>query len=146
LIEQNGLNDSLWHKGKPLVERYSQLLFFAVAYSYCKANNLDISPEVDSGNGQVDFKFSGGFKQRVLVEVKLSNHGKVVPGYALQLEAYKAAEETTRAIYLVIDVGKIGTKAKRLIGLRNEAAARGDPISDIEFVDAKPKPPASKRS
>jgi hypothetical protein len=145
LIENNGLADALWYEGKPLRERYAQLLFFAVAYSYCKANNLDVSPEVDSGSGAVDFKFSSGFAQRVLVELKLSDHGKVVPGFAVQLEAYKQAEETMRAAYVVLDVGRMGGKRDLLIRLRNAAASQGDPVSDLEFIDVKPKPSASKR-
>ena len=145
LVEQNGLWKSLWHGRDALPEKYAQLLFFAIAYGYCHANNLDLSPEVDSGNGQVDFKFSKGFEDRVLVEIKLSNHNKVVPGYTSQLEAYKAAEQTLRAVYLVIDVGRMGTKAQRLRQLRNAAAARKEPASDLEFVDAKQRASASKR-
>lgn len=145
LVEENGLNDYLWHQNKALPEKFAQRLFFAVAYSYCKANDLDISPEVDSGNGQIDFKVSVGFHQRVLVELKLSNHNKVVPGFTSQLEAYKASEETMRAVYLVLDVGKMGNKRKALLAVRNDAAKEGAPVSDLEFVDARRKPSASKR-
>ncbi len=85
---------SLWYKNKRLPEKYAQRLFFAVAYNYCKVNNLDITLEADSGTGPVDFKLSTGFDSRVLVEVKLSSNGKLVAGYQKQLESYKAAEET----------------------------------------------------
>lgn len=144
LVEDVGLSKNLWHDGKRLIERHSQLLFFAVAYSYCKANDLDISPEVDSGTGEIDFKFSVGFTKRVVVEVKLSTNNHVIPGYTKQLESYKKSQETARGVYIVIDVGSMGKKDERLVAIRNEAARRGDPLSDLEFVDGKLKPSASK--
>jgi hypothetical protein len=146
LIEHNGLNKELYKEnGQPRHESTSQRLFFAVAFCYCEANDVDISPEVDSGTGQVDFKFSIGFEARVLVEVKLSTNSKLVHGYETQLEIYKQAEQTMRAYYLVIDVGKMGGKADKLIKTKNEASKRGDPLSGLVFVDASLKPSASKR-
>jgi hypothetical protein len=146
LIENNGLNKELYQSNKtPRHESTSQRLFFAIAYAYCRANNIDVSPEIDTGSGKIDFKFSSGFNDRVLVEIKLSTNPKVASGYQTQLEVYKAAEETTKAIYLVIDVGKMGVKEKVLMRLRNEANKRQEPLSDLEFVDGIIKPTASKR-
>lgn len=146
LIENNGLNKELYCTNKrPRHESTAQRLFFAVAYSYCKANNIDISPEIDTGNGKIDFKFSTGFDKRVLVEIKLSTNTGVLSGYQTQLEVYKAAEETMKAIYLVIDVGRMGRKEKDLMQLRNSAQKLGEPLSELEFVDGSLKPSASKR-
>ncbi len=136
MIEQNGLSKELYRENrKPRHESTAQRLFFAVAKSYCEANNLDLSPEVDSGSGHVDFKFSQGFGCRVLVEVKLSTNSKLIAGYVKQLEAYKAAEETMRAFYLVIKVGPLGRKEKQLYDLRNSSKACGEPLSELEFVN-----------
>ncbi len=143
LIENRGLWKSLWFENKPLIEKYSQRLFFAVAYSYCKANNLDISPEVDTGTGQVDFKFSQGFNQRILVEIKLSVDPKLLQGYTKQLVEYKKSEETMRAVYLVIDVGHMGRKDERLLKLRTEILNKNEPAADIEFIDGKRRKSAS---
>jgi hypothetical protein len=146
LVENQGLNKELYGVNKqPRHESTAQRLFFAVAYSYCKANNIDVSPEIDTGNGQIDFKFSTGFDKRVLVEIKLSTNPNVLPGYKNQLEVYKAAEETMKAIYLVIDVGRMGRKEKDLTQLRNAAERSGQPLSQLEFVDGLLKPSASKR-
>lgn len=109
------------------------------------ANNIDISPEIDTGNGKIDFKFAVSFNERVLVEVKLSTNSNVVSGYTTQLEIYKASQQTMRAIYLLIDVGSMGKKDKRLIDIRNEAAKLGNPLSELEFVDGTIKASASKR-
>jgi len=145
LIEHKGLYKELYKEnGKPRHESTAQRLFFAIAYCYCEANDLDLSPEVDTGSGQVDFKLSKGFKGRVLVEAKLSTNPKLLAGYAKQLEVYKKAEQTTRAIYLVIDVGHMGKKAQKLIDLRNQAASTGAPLSDLEVVNGLKKVSASK--
>jgi hypothetical protein len=146
LIENNGLNKELYRSNnQPRHESTAQRLFFAVSYSYCKANNIDVSPEIDTGNGQIDFKFSAGFDSRVLVEIKLSTNTNVLSGYKTQLEVYKAAEETMKAIYLVIDVGRMGRKGSDLMQLRADAQKRGEPLSELEFVDGSLKPSASKR-
>lgn len=146
LVEINGLNRELFTKDKkPRRESSAQRIFFAVAYSYCKANDLDISPEIDTGTGKIDFKFSTGFESRVLVEVKLSSNSQLVSGYSTQLELYKKSEETMKAFYLVIDVGGTGNKDTRLFKIRNEASDQGHPLSEVEFIDARLKPTASKR-
>ena len=146
LIEHNGLNKELYkERGKPRHEKTAQRLFFAIAHSYCEANNIDISPEIDTGTGKVDFKLSKGFEAKVLVEIKLSTNSKLVHGYETQLETYKQSERTMRAFYIVIDVGKMGQKHKRLIKVRNDASSRREPLSDLVFVDGTLKPSASKR-
>lgn len=144
LIERKGLWKNLWHGTRRRPEKAAQLLFFAVADSYCKANDLDLSPETDSGGGPVDFKVAAGARAKALVEIKLSSNPKVIDGYTKQLEAYKAAEEATRAVYLVIDVGGMGTKDDRLVALRNLAVKRGERPSELTFVDGNRRRSASK--
>jgi excisionase family DNA binding protein len=144
LVEQKGLWKNLWCGPRRRPEKAAQMLFFAVADSYCKANDLDLSPETDSGGGPVDFKMAAGARAKALVEIKLSSNSKVVAGYTKQLEAYKAAEEATRAVYLVIDVGAMGTKDQRLVALRNRSIKRGEQQSELVFVDGKHRRSASK--
>jgi len=145
LIEDKGLWQALWANKKPRPEKSAQRLFFAIADCYCKANSIDITPEADSGSGPVDFKFSCGYKARVLVEIKLSTNSHLISGYETQLEIYKSAEETSKAIYLIVDVGQMGNKDKRVLDIKNKAIAEGKTVSDIIFVDGKKKLSASKR-
>lgn len=70
---------------------------------------------------------------------------KVVQGYEVQLETYKKAESTTRATYLLIDVGQMGAKYKRIRAIRSAALKRGQPASEIALVDGKRQSSASKR-
>lgn len=144
LIEQRRFSEELYHQGQPRPEKAAQRLFFAVAHAYCKANNLDVTPEADTGNGPVDFKMSSGFTGRVLVELKLSRNPKVVAGYTRQLKAYKEAEETTRGFYVVIDVGGMGKKDEQLIEAQNRERGSGRRISEIVFIDGSRRASASK--
>ncbi len=144
LIEKRRLSEELYHKGSPRPEKAAQRLFFAVAHAYCKANDIDLTPEADTGNGPVDFKMSSGFKGRVLAEIKLSTNSKVVAGYSKQLESYKDAEETTRAYYVVLDVGQMGKKAEELLLLKNMQSKAGKPVSEIVFIDGSRRPSASR--
>jgi hypothetical protein len=146
LIEKRGLSKLLWRdKKNQHHERVSQMIYFAVADSYCKANNLDITPEADTGTGAVDFKFSGGYDSRILVEIKLSTNPNVVSGYEKQLMTYAIAERTMRAIYLVIDVGKMGRKDQEILRIMNFNRSKGKPTSEIFFIDGSVKASASKR-
>jgi hypothetical protein len=145
LVEKKGLCKLLWHYGKPHHENVAQRIFFAVAHAYCDANNVDITPEADTGSGVVDFKFSEGRSAKVLVETKLSNNRKLLRGFEHQLEAYRTSEQTIRAVYLVIDVGGMSKKDKALIELRNEQTRKGETASDLVFVNGLVPPSASNR-
>lgn len=144
LIENNNLSELLWNGSTPKSEKAAQLVFFGVAESYCKANNIDISPEVHSGGGPVDFKFSSGYAARLLVEIKLSK-GKVVQGYQTQVEVYKAASNTEEAVFLVIDVGQMGRKMNDIQKIKADREAAGQKATEIFLVNAKKQPSASKR-
>lgn len=147
LIENKGLWKELWDEnGKPRKEKASQRLFFAIAYSYCKANNIDLTPEADSGNGPVDFKISQGFVSKLVVEVKLSNNRSLVHGYEKQLEVYKKADDTDLGVFLIIDVGGIGKKYSAVQKMRNDFIKEHGKASDIWYVDGNKKASASKRT
>jgi hypothetical protein len=145
LVENKGIWKELWSdEKKPRREKAAQRLFFVIAYSYCKANNLDVTPEADTGNGPVDFKFSLGFNTRIVVEIKLSTND-LVNGYTKQLEIYKKAEDTQLGIYLVIDVGNIGQKYNEVQRMAREAIDAGKKMSTIYLVDGNRRESASKR-
>lgn len=145
LVENKGIWKELWSDEKrPRREKAAQRLFFVIAYAYCKANNLDVTPEADTGNGPVDFKFSFGFNTRIIVEIKLSTND-LLHGYTKQLETYKKAEDTLEGIYLVIDVGSIGQKYNNIQRLRREAIEAGQKTSAIYLIDGSRRESASKR-
>jgi hypothetical protein len=142
-VENGNLWELLWAGAQPKRERASQLLFFAIADAYCRANNVDISGEPNMGGGPVDFKFSDGYRSKVVVELKKSS-GTVEHGYKKQLERYKKASETDHAMFVIIDYGGDSAKIKRVEKIREEIISRGGRASDIFIVDARKKPSASK--
>ena len=144
-MEANGLNIVLYtDEGKPRHERIAQKTFHAVADSYCDANALDISPEVNSGRGPVDFKFSFGSRKKIVVEVKLTTNTKLVSGYERQLDEYARSERTEHGYYLVIDNGGPGTRLERLMEVYEKYARTGIRKHEIIVVDARRKESASK--
>jgi len=148
-IEFNGLNEHLYTKEGfkyiPRHERFAQRLFYAIADTYCNANNLDISREPNAGSGPVDFKFSSGYTARVLVEIKLSSNRKLLPGFQKQLPAYQESENTKRSVYVVIKVTKSDKQIDRLLKVKEREMKNGKKAPDIITIDGYIKPSASKR-
>ncbi len=143
-VEDGNLWEELWNGNEAKKERASQIIFHALADAFCKANNVDISPEAHMGGGPIDFKFSHGYDARVLVEMKRSM-GQVKHGYEKQLEVYKKAAQTEFAIFVVIDYGDLGAKLATIQELRRQQLARGERAADIVVIDATKKLSASKR-
>ncbi|MDP3954374.1 MAG: hypothetical protein Q8Q06_03070 [bacterium] len=148
LIEINGLNEHLYiSKGKIRKrrhERYSQLLFYAIADSYCEANNLDISREPNAGRGPVDFKFSRGYRGRLPVEIKLSSNPALIKGYKKQLPTYMSSESATNGFYVVIQVTKSKANINNLLKLRDKQIKEGINGPEIFIIDGLLRPSASK--
>ncbi len=144
LIEKNGLSKNLYGKnGKIRPEAESQRIFFGIAEAYCEANNLDLSPESDSGRGSIDFKVSAGYNSRVLVEVKLTTNKSLNQGFEKQLPTYQEAERTKRGIYLVIDVGASQNKIDSFWKVVKDGE-KSKNCPKVIWVDGEIKPSASK--
>lgn len=143
-VEAGNLWEELWIGNKPKKERASQLIYYAIADAFCKANDLDISPEANMGGGPIDFKFSSGYQARVLVEMKRSG-GTVVHGYEKQLEFYKTASQTDFGIFVIIDYGDAGNKLNEIGRIRERRIKMGERASEIVVIDARRKASASKR-
>lgn len=142
LVENNQLCRLLYDKnGEPKHESAAQLLFFGIASAYCKANNLDLSPESDSGRGPVDFKVSSGYEGRVLVELKLTSNNQLLHGFTKQLPTYQAAENTQIGILLVIDNG--GASVARLKTFHETVNNAGKLAPKVIMVDGIRKASAS---
>lgn len=141
LMEDRDLWKVLHDSNSRKSEKTTQRLFYSVAYAYCQANGFDITPEADTGNGPVDFKFTGGDRPKILVELKLSKND-VKHGHDVQLPTYVRAEKADRSHYLVIDVGRLGRKWVDLVAARKSA---GQTEPAVWLVDATPRASASAR-
>jgi predicted transcriptional regulator of viral defense system len=120
--------------------------FFGVAYCYCSANDLKLSPEVNSGNGHVDFNLSKGFKANVNVEMKISDSNKLENGLWSQLNIYNKAENTDRSIYIIVKTNQNQSeKIDKLINVVNYRVSKGEKIPEILVIDSTYKESASVR-
>lgn len=145
LVEDNGLAQLFWTDRRKLrPEKTAQLVFFGIADAYCRAGNLDLSPESNSGRGPVDFKISSGYQKRVLVEVKWSNNRKLLQGFTAQLPTYARAERTEHLIYLVIKVSDTTTALQELERLHSSRIRAGKKAPDIITIDGRIRPSASR--
>ena len=144
LVEDNGLSECFWDEKneKCKNERFAQRLFFAVADSYCEANNLDLNRESNAGRGPVDFKLSQGAKAKVNVEVKYTSND-VKHAYETQLPIYNKAERTEHCILLIIINTKI-TKALEELRIKQAKDIQGNKkVPEIFIVDGRIRPSAS---
>lgn len=145
MVENNGLwkffhNSDGSHKN----ETFSQLLFFAIAHSYCEANNLDLSPESDAGRGPVDFKISQGFNDKINVEIKLSTN-RLLHGFQTQLPIYDKAEKTNKSIFLIIQLySSHDKKIEKVFDYKNKNETVDKKLPNIVVIDATKKKSASK--
>ena len=147
-IEVNGLWNHLYRDvnghPKPLHERFSQLLFFAIADAYCDANDLDLSRESNAGSGSVDFKLSHGKGARYLLEIKLSSHKALVHGYESQLPLYQASEQIAAAGLLIVRVDHSMTRINQVLDLQKRYSCPGKQAPDVFIIDGRVKQTASK--
>lgn len=143
LLEENQLCKLLYNRDKTRKhESAAQLLFYGVASAYCQANDLDLSPESDTGRGPVDFKVSSGFSGKVLVEIKLTSNKQLKHGFTSQLPIYQKSEQATKGIYFVIINDNISTD--RLNDFENTVIAAGDNAPTLVMAYGIPKESASK--
>lgn len=143
LVEDNQLARLLYDSnGNRKHESAAQLLFYGIAAAYCKANDLDLSPESDAGRGPVDFKVSSGFEGKVLVEIKLTSNNQLKHGFEAQLPIYQKAEGAVRGVYFVIDNG--GYTKGRMQAFWDCVKSTPAPAPKVIFIDGSVRPSASK--
>lgn len=85
--------------GKPICKESDlQIMYRLVWY----ATEYDVNREVNNGRGPVDFKVSNGSKDSTLVEFKLASNTKLKKNLKNQVEIYKKANSTNRAIKVIL--------------------------------------------
>jgi hypothetical protein len=146
LVESNRIYRLFYNDdGTPRREKAAQLALFGIADAYCAANNVDLSPETDSGVGPVDFKFSTGYKARILAEIKLSTNSKLLAGFEQQVKAYTAAEQAFHAFYVVVRIHDSLKSVNALVARVNQLKAANIKAPELVIIDARPTESASKR-
>ena len=127
-----------YSNGKPIKrEADLQVIYRLVWYG----TSLDINREVNNGRGPVDYKISYGAKNSTLVEFKLASNSKLKNNLAKQVEIYKAASDTGRAIKVILYFTE--EEEQKVISVLNDLQLYGN--DDIVLIDARAdnKPSAS---
>lgn len=125
-------------KGKQIKRECDlQLLYRLVWFG----SPMDVNREVNNGRGPVDYKVSYGKGNSTLVEFKLASNSKLKQNLEKQVEVYKAAAETNRAIKVIMYF--TNAEYEKVVKVLNEIGLAG--CSDIVLIDARSdnKPSAS---
>lgn len=112
-------------------EEAVQLLFHGIINNYCKANNIDLTREVNQGRGPVDFRFSTGYQKRVLLEIKLIRNTKFWHGLEKQLPKYLEIDDCKEGIFLIT------AYTEKDIKKANEITSRVNEVNRIHNFNIK---------
>ena len=124
--------------GKPIKrESDLQIMYRLVWY----ASEMDVNREVNNGRGPVDYKVSFGSKNSALVEFKLASNSKLKQNLAKQVEIYKQANNTDKAIKVIMYFSE--EELNKVNGILNELNLQN--CEEIVLIDARNdnKPSAS---
>lgn len=99
MIENNNGYQIFYVKGKPVKREADLQLMFRLTWF---ASKDDVNSEVNNGRGPVDYKISRGSKDSTLVEFKLASNSKLKQNLEHQVEVYKAANQTKKAIKVIM--------------------------------------------
>jgi hypothetical protein len=101
-VEERDSWKMLWDGEFPRNEKMCQLLFFSTVTLVCKARDVDLSKEPQTGRGTVDFKFSTGWERRALVEFKLAKSSSLKPNTTFQMPQYLKSDDVNCGVLVVI--------------------------------------------
>lgn len=117
-------------KGKPIKRESDLQIMFRLVWF---GSSLDVNREVNNGRGPVDYKVSFGRDNAALVEFKLASNSKLRQNLAKQVDIYKAASETKRAIKVIMFFSD--EEYDKIVNILNELGIAG--CSDVILIDAR---------
>lgn len=123
-------------------EKIFQNMLHGTSSYYCKINDLDISPESNSGRGPVDFKISRG-ADKTVIEIKLTSNKNCLHGFEVQIEEYAKSEETDNKIFILVDNGRFSNNIKKVEESYEKRLKAGENPATVIVIDAKYKDSAS---
>lgn len=103
------------------------------------ASELDVNREVNNGRGPVDFKISKGTMNSTIVEFKLASNSKLKNNLAKQVEIYKKANCTDRAIKVILYFSD--DEYNKVVTVLNQLGLQG--CKDIVLIDATNNKPSA---
>lgn len=138
LLERLGLNLLLFNdEGNLRKERFARLLFFGLAETYCRANNLDLSLIKQGGREIVLFKVSRGYRAKLFVSVKYSSNPHLCKQYEEAIEKYRLAQDKEDVIFLVVRTATSTQTLDTLRDLQKEATQNGQSVPELMVIDGR---------
>jgi len=122
--------------GKPLRRENDLQIMYRLVWF---ATDFDVNREVNNGRGPVDFKVSKGARDSTLVEFKLASNTKLKKNLANQVEVYKKASCSDRAIKVILYFTE--EEHNKVLRVLNELEIQD--CSDIVLIDATPDKPSA---
>lgn len=126
-------------RGQPFSTETEVQLFFGLVWF---ATDFDVNREVNNGRGPVDYKVSAGAWDKSLIEFKLAGNTALKRNLEKQVEIYKKANDTDKAVKVIVSyTARHEARARKILkelGLENEES--------VVLIDARSdnKPSASK--
>jgi hypothetical protein len=145
-IEEKRGWEILWTDTGPRSERVAQVLFSQTLTLVCRAANIDLSREVETGRGPVDFKFSAGWSARTLVELKLAHSSSLKSNVRFQMPQYLKSEDVPCGYLVVIQFDDNEVSEEKVNWITSECArisAESGKLYEPIFVDARQNPPSA---
>lgn len=119
--------------GKPIRRENDLQIMYRLVWF---ATEYDVNREVNNGRGPVDFKVSNGSMDSTLVEFKLASNGKLKKNLENQVEIYKKANNTDRAIKVILYFTE--REYERIVKVLNDLELNNcDDIVLINAIDNK---------
>ncbi len=117
-------------KGEPIErEKDLQLIFRLTWYG----TSFEVDSEVNNGRGPVDYKISKGSADKTLVEFKLASNKQLEQNLAHQVEVYKKANKTAKALKVVLYFTK--EEFDRVTAILKRLRLENDP--SVILIDAR---------
>ena len=129
VIEDNDGYRIFYIDGKPIKREADLQTMFRLTWY---ASDFSVDREVNNGRGPVDYKISRGTKDSTLVEFKLASNSKLKKNLENQVEVYKAANRTKKAIKVIMCFSK--SELSKVSRILNELGLIGDP--NVVVIDA----------
>lgn len=122
--------------GKPIRRESDLQIMYRLVWF---ASDMDVNREVNNGRGPADFKISMGSMNTTLVEFKLASNSKLKNNLAKQVEIYKKASSTDRAIKVILYFTE--NEYNKLTTVLSELGLQG--CRDIILIDATDNKPSA---
>ena len=103
---------------------------------------LQTDRETNNGRGPVDFKISNGSNDKALVEFKLASNSKLKSNLNNQVEIYKKANDSNRAIKAIMYFSE--EEHKKVLKILSDLKIQN--CNDIILIDASSNKPSASNA